>query len=548
MISVAEAKSQVKRALAEGLVPVISMARQSTDMQQSVADQHADNEFNAEEFGCVVVARFTDKGESRSKLDRPGLLEAREFLSSGGALGVILTQQDRVIGETYQIQPLLSEWRRLGVRLYNEKGELLYTTSEGRLEVTRQAMQSEEQLAKIRGNTARGLRSKARKGVYVGKPPFGLRMAPIAFAHNEHGTQVPVTQVIENGKIRRSGKVEVDPELLPWVVQIFEWCAERVSIKEICRRLDAAQVPTPGKSIYWQDYTVRYILRNEQYLGHWTWGKRETVHWAGEVTREPGKRQVRQPTGLGELVSRELFDRASRVLQERSQVYTSDQRRRLDVHLLEGFVFHADCGKRMQLKTFKTPRHRTPIYRYQCTPNHGTDRVVDEVVRPRCTKSYNINEKLVLAALAGVEYQGEPLRVTWSVQSDTEALEQTVRRLRRERSAQEEILPRLKAAFRAGHDTVKEYGEGKASVQAEISRIDQEIADVENALQRSSAPLSASDDLRALVGRAVETFASHDRVEEARQKLHQLVERILVSGGVREGTVRVTLVLRDPSE
>jgi DNA invertase Pin-like site-specific DNA recombinase len=93
---------------------------------------------------------------------------------------------------------------------------------------------------------------------------------------------------------KKKSRWVTNPETGPVVTHIFEWAAEGMSSRKICRRLEAEGVRSPTGSYYWDDATVRRILKQPAYWGAPAHGRYKQV-----------KQEVRDPSS-GEVVVKKV--------------------------------------------------------------------------------------------------------------------------------------------------------------------------------------------------------------------------------------------------
>jgi site-specific DNA recombinase len=175
-------------------------------------------------------------------------------------------------------------------------------------------------------------------------------------------------------------RYEIVPEAARVVQQIFAWVArERLSLREVCRRLTQQGQPSPTGRPRWSAATVANLLRNPAYKGSAAYGKRRVVprpprlrpaRGQSEVPRQSYSitRQGTQPIFLSvpALVNEEEFAAVAEQLAENQQ---RRRYRRAGVrYLLQGLLVCGRCGYTFTGISF--PRARQPqtyyIY-YRCT-------------------------------------------------------------------------------------------------------------------------------------------------------------------------------------
>ncbi|MGN6173690.1 MAG: recombinase family protein, partial [Streptosporangiaceae bacterium] len=130
------------------------------------------------------------------------------------------------------------------------------------------------------------------------------------------------------------------------VRRIFAARAAGTTIRQICRQLNAAAVPTPtGSRAVWGTSTINRLLRNEAYIGRVYYNRTEIV-----PDRRPGRRsrQVPRPRdqwitiGCPAIIAEDTFETAEKVSYDNAQ--WSPRRAEPGAWLLRGLVKCGPCG------------------------------------------------------------------------------------------------------------------------------------------------------------------------------------------------------------
>ncbi len=319
-------------------------ARVSGDHQvkeQTIASQVAALEERIKHDGwtCDQELHFIDDGYPGGTLLRPALERLRDVAAVGGLDRLYVHSPDRLARKyAYQVV-LVEELQRCGVDIVFLNHQL-GTSPEENLLLQMQGMIAEYERAKIIERTRRGKRYAARRGAVnvLSAAPYGYRYV----SKPEGGGQAGYQVVLEEARVVR---------------RIFTWVGEqRLSIREVSRRLAREGIPSPRGKAYWQSSMVSGLLRNPAYKGAAAFGKTRT----GE--REPRLRpyrgcteQPRRPWSVytvppaewtyipvPSLVREELFAAVGEQLAENRK--RRRQSRRGALFLLAGLVVCRRCG------------------------------------------------------------------------------------------------------------------------------------------------------------------------------------------------------------
>ena len=311
---------------------------------------------------------FIDEGYSGATLVRPALERLRDLVSAGAIDRIYVHCPDR-LARKYAYQVLLvDEFSRSGVEvifLDHELGQ----TPEQELLLQVQGMVAEYERAKILERSRRGKRHAAHHGSVnvLGGAPYGYRYVRA----DEGGGQAEYQIVVEEARV---------------VQQIFAWVGyDRLSISEVCRRLQHQGTPTRTGKSSWDRTTVWGMLKNPAYKGTAAFGKTQAGPWTPPLRAQRGhpeqpKRAAHTeavPTDqwiyipVPALIDDALFDRVQEQLEENRK--RQRQRKRGARYLLQGLVVCRHCGYALYGKPVSRAsakgKKRTYAY-YRCI---GTD-------------------------------------------------------------------------------------------------------------------------------------------------------------------------------
>jgi site-specific DNA recombinase len=200
--------------------------------------------------------RFMDEGYSGATLVRPALERLRDLIAAGGVDRLYVHSPDRLARQyAYQVL-LMDELQRSGVEVIFLNREL-GRTPEDDLLLPVQGRMAEYERAKMMERHRRGKLHAARAGkisVLV-TAPYGYRYV----TKHDGGGQARYEIVLEAARVVR---------------QIFDWVGrERVTLGEVCRRLNRAGEGTRTGKMTWDGSAVWGMLKNPAYLGAAAFGK-----------------------------------------------------------------------------------------------------------------------------------------------------------------------------------------------------------------------------------------------------------------------------------
>jgi site-specific DNA recombinase len=482
---------------------------------------------------------FIDDGYSGSTLQRPALERLRDVAYAGGLERLYVLAPDR-LARKYAYQVLLvEELHRAGVELVflNQK---LGSSAEEDLCLQMQGMIAEYERARILERSRRGKRHAARRGLVnvLSGAPYGYRYVR---KHDGEG-QASYQVVFEEARVVR---------------QIFEWVGrDRLSIGEVCRRLQQQRVATRTGKSFWDRTTIWGMLKNPAYQGSATFGKTR----AGELRprlrpqrgRSPQPRRARStydtapeerlPITVPALVSEELFAAVAEQLAENRR--HNRERRRGARYLLQGLVQCGCCGYAYYGKSVSrsAAKGKVPYAYYRCV---GTDAYRFGGKRV-CTNTQVRTDMLDQAvwsdvsallrdpAQVQVEYERRLQRPSKDQQEPSRQRDKQFANLRRS-------ISRLIDAYEDGLIDKNEFEPRVAKAKDRLARLQaEEAAAIEQEAQQA--------ELRLVIG-CLEEFAQRvDQGLEASDWMarREIIRALVKTVKIEDGTVRISYRISPP--
>lgn len=315
-------------------------------------------------FELGQQVEFIDDGYSGSTMVRPALERLRDVVSAGGVDRLYVHSPDRLARDyAYQVV-LVDEFRRSGVEVIFLNREI-GNTPEDNLLLQTQGMIAEYERAKIIERNRRGKRHAARLGsVSV------LSCAPYGYRY--------VTKREGDGRAR----YDIDIEEARVVKQIFDWVGmERVSLREVSRRLTKAGEKTRKGKQFWDRAVIWGVLKNPAYIGEAAFGKTRIGSMRPRLRSARGRpAQPRRAysdfdvakdewitIAVPALIDKEVFEAAQEQLLENQR--RCREREREARYLLQGLILCKNCGYALSGRTLGK-MHRYTYYRCLGTEPH----------------------------------------------------------------------------------------------------------------------------------------------------------------------------------
>ncbi len=199
---------------------------------------------------------YVDEGYSGSMLSRPALERLRDAVAGGHIERIYVHAPDRLARRYAHQVLLIDEFRRAGAEVVF-LNRPIGGTAEDDLLLQVQGVIAEYERAKILERSRRGRRHAARSGSVsaLTGAPFGYRYVSRA----------------QGGGVARFEVVEDEAHI---VRLIFAWIGmDRLSLREVCRRLHQMGCQTRQGATYWYASTIRGMLDNPAYVGRAAFGR-----------------------------------------------------------------------------------------------------------------------------------------------------------------------------------------------------------------------------------------------------------------------------------
>jgi DNA invertase Pin-like site-specific DNA recombinase len=324
---------------------VVLYLRMSSDRQETSIDQQREAlKRHAKRNGYKVVGEYRDEGISGDATrKRKGFQKMIADAQDGRFDRILCYDQDRfgrfdMIEAGYWITPLREADVSLetivqGVIDWNDfTGRLSYSVNQ---EGKHQWLTSMS-IAALRGQIDRALKGD---GLCGGSAPYGYRR-----------------ESVPDGKNRKLVSLVIVPSEANVVKRIFDtYVKSDGSLLTVGEMLNREKIPSPSRKAPWHRNAVRRILRNQNYIGDYYWGRTISGKYHVRAGDEAVKRRGRQVRASSDpivhkgmippLVSRELFDRAQELLNSRRKA----TRRPGSARPLSGLIFCAHCRSPMHV-------------------------------------------------------------------------------------------------------------------------------------------------------------------------------------------------------
>ena len=479
--------------------------------------------------GDELAAEYRDDGHSGARLDRPGLDALRDAAETGLFEVVWCLSPDR-LARSYAYQVLiLDELARLGVAVrFTDAPGLDDQDPQAKLLTQVQGVIAEYERAKIGERYRRGKLYRARAGEVISwKAPYGYRRVA-------RGPGGPA-------------RLEIFEPEAAIVRRIFAERAAGTTIRQICRQLNAATVPTPtGSRAVWGTSTLGRILANEAYVGRVYFNRTEAVPDSrpGRRTRQvPRPRSEWIPISCPAIVTDQAFQAAAKASTDNSK--WSPRRAQPGAWLLRGLVQCGRCG--VGTNCHKMRGRNGTWHRYYYCRNHdplragGQDRRCPERnIRADALDEFVFGQVRAALLDPALLLAGEQAVAIHAPVPDDELLAAELARLDRKLDAARGERNRLIDLYQAALIDMPELQRRTATITAR----QRELTDKRASLAGQRAELAKGNQLR----RGVEHFAARVRAvidqldhTQKQQILRLLIDNVQVTGWHVKIQLRIAL-------
>jgi site-specific DNA recombinase len=482
---------------------------------------------------------YVDDGYSGTNLQRAALERLRDAVADGQIVRLYVHAPDRLARRHAEQVLLIEEFRRAGVEVIF-LNRSIGATAEDELLLQVQGIISEYERAKILERVRRGRRHAARSGLVS-----ALTGAPFGYRYICRG---------EGGGVARFEIVEDEARV---VRSIFAWIGvNRLSLREVCRRLQRMGCRSPRGLRHWGITTIRGMIDNPAYVGHAVLGRSRVVAaeprlrlirrnaraMPSATRRVAGPRHDWIEIAVPALVDHAVFEAARAQLEENRKRKRHSQRR--PRWLLQGLTVCRCCGYAYYAKgsaLSPTDRSKGKRHYYRCigADAHRFNGTI------KCTNSTVRGDRLeqmvwhhVRALLEEPSRVAQEYRRRIGQASGQAGPPEQVARLARQMTTLRRGIDRLIDGYTEGFIEKTEFEPRIAGLKLRMAQLqDQQNAAINaaDAERELSLVISRLQDFSAKVSKGLEHLDWHGM----RQIIHTVVRRVEIDHDSVEVVFRV---------
>lgn len=447
------------------------------------------------------VELFVDNGYSGTNFDRPAWERLLSKVHSGEIDCVVVKDLSR-LGRNYieTGEFLEKEFPRLGVRFIavSDGYDSAQLRNADEIGASLKNIVNDYYARDISQKSKSALKVKRTNGEFIGDyAPHGYLKDP---ANKNH--------------------LIVDPETAPVIQQIFRWRADKEGYTAITRKLNEADVPSPGRyrfehgiitnnnkrgsGLLWNRRVLKDILNNIAYIGHLAQGKSAQDLANGIPFHSTPEEEWDIAYHTHEpIVDEELFCKVQTYNAEQAAKYHANCGKYADLpkgkNLFGKKLVCADCGYVLKLYRNIARGGKKAWFTYQCPTyqDHGA---------LACTKKKISKDALDAAVLESLRVQ---MDLFIDAQKALERLLSLEKPRKRSRSAEDRLNGQLQRKsslsaalytdYKAGVLTQEEYLYAKEKYRAEIEQLRRELDGLQGRRPEIEEPLALAEQWRGLI-------------------------------------------------
>ena len=222
----------------------------------------------------------------------------------------------------------IRELKSLGITVLFEKENIDTADMTDEMMITIMGGLAQEESTSISQNMRWSIQKRMKNGTYKNAtPPFGFKKV--------------------------NGDLEVDENQMQIVRQMFEWYVSGYGLQAIADKLNSMNIQSGKQSVLWKADNVKYVLKNERYIGDALFQKSYVTETLPHVKkRNYGEKQKYYAENVNPpVVDKDIFHKVQVLLLSRHRDFVSNE------YALSGKICCGKCGA-----TYKHRNRRTGAY------------------------------------------------------------------------------------------------------------------------------------------------------------------------------------------
>lgn len=209
----------------------------------------------------------------------------------------------------------IRELKSLGITVFFEKENIDTAKLTDEMMITIMGGLAQEESTSISQNMRWSIQKRMKNGTYKNAtPPFGFKKV--------------------------NGDLEVDENQMQIVRQMFEWYVSGYGLQAIADKLNSMNIQSGKQSVLWKADNVKYVLKNERYIGDALFQKSYVTETLPHVKkRNYGEKQKYYAENVNPpVVDKDIFHKVQVLLLSRHRDFVSNE------YALSGKICCGKCG------------------------------------------------------------------------------------------------------------------------------------------------------------------------------------------------------------
>ena len=276
-----------------------------------------------------LVDIYADEGITGTREDKRDEFQRMIKDCRRGKIDRIYTKSiSRFVRNTKDCLKNIRELKSLGITVFFEKENIDTAKLTDEMMITIMGGLAQEESTSISQHMRWSVQKRMQNGMYKNAtPPFGFKKV--------------------------NGDLEVDENQMQIVRQMFEWYVSGYGLQAIADKLNSMNIQSGKQSVLWKADNVKYVLKNERYIGDALFQKSYVTETLPHVKkRNYGEKQKYYAENVNPpVVDKDIFHKVQVLLLSRHRDFVSNE------YALSGKICCGKCGA-----TYKHRNRRNGAY------------------------------------------------------------------------------------------------------------------------------------------------------------------------------------------
>lgn len=263
-----------------------------------------------------LVDIYADEGITGTREDKRDEFQRMIKDCRRGKIDRIYTKSiSRFARNTKDCLKNIRELKSLGITVFFEKENIDTAKLSDEMMITIMGGLAQEESTSISQNMRWSVQKRMQNGTYKNAtPPFGFKKV--------------------------NGDLEVDENQMQKVRQMFEWYVSGYGLQAIADKLNSMNIQSGKQSVLWKADNVKYVLKNERYIGDALFQKSYVTETLPHVKkRNYGEKQKYYAENVNPpVVDKDIFHKVQVLLLSRHRDFVSNE------YALSGKICCGKCG------------------------------------------------------------------------------------------------------------------------------------------------------------------------------------------------------------